>query len=113
MALESNNNTSLLENIKVWDIFILSHNVQAPCFKEGSFQKADTLKITTRNEKSNETGTTGISFTINRVGISSQNHIMSLGIFINNFDQKITKINNSDELHNLSESTSQQVSNLI
>jgi hypothetical protein len=72
-------------------MFILSHNIKAPCFEEGSFQEGDILRITNINERSNNTGTTGISFTIKRESGSSQNHIMSLGIFISNFDKKNNK----------------------
>jgi hypothetical protein len=113
MALERTNTPSSLENIKVSDTFSLSYNVQAPCFEENSFQKDDILEVTHRNEKSSETGTTWISFVIIRKGKQLQNHVMSLGIFINNFDNKLDNIAPENNVDTLVQSTNENLNNLV
>jgi hypothetical protein len=113
MSLEHNNNTSLLESIKEWDTFSLSHQVQALCFDEESFQAWDILKIINRSEKLSDTRTVGISFSIKRDGYI-QDHVMSLGVFVNNFNNKLLSIDpQKDKITQFTQSTAHRINTLV
>lgn len=80
-----------LVDIKRWNSFILTDNVQTYTGREDDFQKDDTLKVIWIKRAHSETDTSQISFTIKRPWVCDQRYFMSQHIFEFHFNNKMEK----------------------